>query len=108
MKEQIHSRSAKQILWLSEINRGVYLKAGQYLGNLEKVMPHEFTDVLKVLQDSGPYIPFEEARIVVDYDLGKLEDIYEKFEEIPIAAASLAQVHKAKLKVRKLKIIAKI
>jgi len=84
------------------------LKAGQYLGNLEKVMPHEFTDVLKVLQDSGPYIPFEEARIVVDYDLGKLEDIYEKFEEIPIAAASLAQVHKAKLKVRKLKIIAKI
>jgi len=80
----------------------VYLKAGQYLGNLEKVMPHEFTDVLKVLQDSGPHIPFEEARIVVDYDLGKLEDIYESFEKIPIAAASLAQVHKAKLKVKKI------
>ena len=75
------------------------MKAGQYLGNLERVMPKEFTEVLKVLQDSGPYIPFEEIRIVVDHDLKKLEDVYESFEKIPIAAATLAQVHKAKLKV---------
>lgn len=62
-------------------------------------MPKEYTDVLKVLQDSGPYISFDEIRIVVDYDIGKLEDIYESFEKIPVAAASLAQVHKAKLRV---------
>ena len=69
------------------------------MGNLERVMPKEFTEVLKVLQDSGPYIPFEEIRIVVDSDIGKLENVYESFEKIPIAAATLAQVHKAKLKV---------
>ena len=51
-------------------------------------MPKEYTDILKVLQDSGPHIPFEEIRIVVDHDLGKLEDIYESFEKVPIAAAS--------------------
>jgi len=98
IRSEIHSRSAKTILWLSEINRGIYLKAGQYIGNLERVMPKEYTEVLKVLQDSGPYIPFEEIRIVVDHDLAKLEDVYESFERIPIAAATLAQVHKAKLK----------
>lgn len=36
---QIHNRVARRILFLSEINRGIYLKAGQYIGNLERIMP---------------------------------------------------------------------
>jgi len=85
-------------LWLSTSNRGIYLKAGQYISSLERIVPKEYTDVLKVLQDKGPHLPFEEIRVAIDHDLRKLEDIYETFEKIPIAAASLAQVHKAKLK----------
>jgi aarF domain-containing kinase len=50
---------------LSKKNRGIYLKLGQYLGNLEKVMPKEFTEVLSILQDSAPILPFEEIKVVV-------------------------------------------
>lgn len=56
---QIHTRVANRILDLSITNKGIYLKLGQYLGNLDKVMPWEFTEVLKVLQDSVPPIDYD-------------------------------------------------
>ena len=90
---------ANRILQLSRRNRGIYLKLGQYLGNLEKVVPREFTEVLCVLQDSAPILPFEEIKIVVEEDLkGNIEDHYHTFDHEAIAAASLAQVHRAILK----------
>jgi len=55
---KIHYRVARRILKLSEQNKGIYLKLGQYLGNLERVVPREFTEVLHVLQDSAPSLPF--------------------------------------------------
>jgi aarF domain-containing kinase len=58
-RHEVHMRVAESILDLSKSNRGIYLKLGQYLGNLEKVVPWEFTQVLKVLQDSAPPVPYE-------------------------------------------------
>lgn len=63
-------------------------------------MPREWTDVLKVLQDSGPFVPFEEIKVVVEHDRKvPLEQTFQSFDKVPLAAASLAQVHKAKLHV---------
>ena len=56
---------------ISKENKGIYLKLGQYIGNLEKVVPWEFTEVLKVLQDSAPQIPFEEIKITLESDLNQ-------------------------------------
>ncbi|EGR31784.1 hypothetical protein IMG5_102230 [Ichthyophthirius multifiliis] len=71
-------------------------------------MPKEYTDVLKILQDSGPSIPFEDIKIVIEQDLGKIDDIFSEFEPQAIAAASLAQVHRARLKENNKQVAVKI
>lgn len=61
---------------------GIYLKFGQYLGSLNKVVPKEYTDVLQQLQDQAPSLPFEQIKILFEEDLGKTtNDIFDDFEK---------------------------
>lgn len=95
-RREIHTRCAKRILSLSVKNKGIYLKFGQYIGNLERIAPKEYTDVLRVLQDSGPQIDFEAINTVFKADFGKsIDEVFDSFERSAVAAASLAQVHRA-------------
>ncbi len=77
---------------------GVMIKVGQFLSSRLDVLPPEITEELAGLQDEVPPEAFEDIRPLAEAELGApLHEKYESFEETPLAAASLGQVHRARL-----------
>lgn len=78
---------------------GVMIKLGQFLSARLDVLPPEVTEELAGLQDEVPAEDFAAIRALAEQELGgALEDKYERFEPAPLAAASLGQVHRARLR----------
>lgn len=78
---------------------GVMIKVGQFLSSRLDVLPAEVTDELSGLQDEVPAEDFGAIRKLAEAEFGtRLEEKYEVFEAQPLAAASLGQVHKARLR----------
>ncbi len=94
------NRSSAEAIYATAIDlRGLILKGCQFLGSRSDVLPREYIEVLSKLQDRVPPKSFAVVRHTVEAELGRpLEDVFEHFAEQPIASASLAQVHEAKLR----------
>ncbi len=76
-----------------------YIKLGQIVSGGEGLFPEELVSEFKLLRDRVPAEPFDAVRRVVELDLGRsLDDVFASFERVPIAAASIAQVHAARLR----------
>ncbi len=77
---------------------GVMIKVGQFLSSRLDILPPEVTDELSGLQDEVPPEDFGAIRRLAETELGApLEQLFERFEPEPLAAASLGQVHRARL-----------
>lgn len=75
-----------------------YLKFGQLLGSSPGVFGDEVADEFRSCLDTGPPVAFWRVRKTIERDLGvPLEDVYAEFEREPLAAASIAVVHRAVL-----------
>ena len=76
-----------------------YIKLGQIISSGEGLFPAELVDEFKKCRDQVPAEPFDVVKRTVEEDLGaRLEDVFESFDTTPLAAASIAQVHAARLR----------
>ena len=75
-----------------------FIKVGQIASTRADLLPPVFVAELATLQDQVPPFPFSDVRRTIESELGKpLESVFREFEREPVAAASVAQVHRAVL-----------
>lgn len=76
-----------------------FIKLGQILSTRQDILPQDIIHELEKLRDAVPPFSFEEVKLRIENELGEnLESIFMYFNEEPLAAASIGQVHLAKLK----------
>ena len=77
---------------------GLMIKVGQFMSSRLDILPPEITRELEGLQDEVPAVPFPAIRALAEAELGvSLERAFSFIDETPVAAASLGQVHRARL-----------
>ncbi|MBW2630393.1 MAG: AarF/ABC1/UbiB kinase family protein [Deltaproteobacteria bacterium] len=92
------TRSERLRMALEELGP-TFVKMGQILSSRPDLIPVEFIEELSKLQDSVPPFPFSQVREIIEAELtSPIDGIFQRFEETPLAAASIGQVHRAQLK----------
>ena len=96
--DRLHRKNAILFRDVSLQQGGAFLKVGQLLSARADLLPKPWIEELRVLQDQANTVPFAEIRTLIESELqAPLESLFQHFEETPIAAASIGQVHRATL-----------
>ena len=76
----------------------IFIKFGQILSTRRDLLPDDISEELAKLQDNVPPFPADEAIEIIEHGLGnKVDVLFERFDREPLASASVAQVHSARL-----------
>lgn len=94
----LHLRNAERVKTaILELN-GLFIKIGQMLSILSNFLPEAFQKPLEALQDNIPPRPFSQVRERIEREFGKgPEHLFSRFDETPLASASIGQAHRAQL-----------
>ncbi|WP_280446180.1 ABC1 kinase family protein [Nocardia brasiliensis] len=104
MAEESMIRTTEQVVMVLGTMKGVAMKLGQMMSVLDlDLVPEDhrerFQKRLAVLRNAAPSVSFESMRQVIEDDFGQpLDAIFAEFEAEPIAAASIGQVYRARLR----------
>ncbi|KAL3631666.1 hypothetical protein CASFOL_024650 [Castilleja foliolosa] len=108
MWEKQHEVAADKIYNMCADLGGFFLKVAQIIGKPD-LAPAAWVRRLVTLCDHAPATPYNVIKIVLEKELGQsVEEIFERFDVDPIGSASIAQVHRARLKGDKIDIVVKI
>jgi len=92
------TRGARLRLALQDLGP-IFIKFGQLLSTRRDLLPEDIADELMMLQDRVPPFESEKAIALIESQLGaKINDVFSRFDVAPLASASVAQVHAARLK----------
>lgn len=93
---EAHKRNATRLCHLCRQNKGIYIKLGQHVSQLDNLVPDEYIEALRPLLADAPRSDWAAVSRVVEEEFGAPpEKLFKTFEREPIASASLAQVHVA-------------
>ena len=96
-------REARMVRWAREFRNlavdmtGVMIKLGQFIGSRADILPAVITDQLADLVDEVPPETWADLRTVIEAEVGPIGEVFAWVDETPQAAASLGQVHRARL-----------
>ncbi|KAG2256329.1 hypothetical protein Bca52824_075623 [Brassica carinata] len=108
MWETQHELAAHKIYAMCSDLGGFFLKVAQILGKPD-LAPAAWVRKLVTLCDQAPATPFDSIRLVLEKELGKsIDEVFESFDDKPLGSASIAQVHRARVKGDKRDVVVKV
>jgi predicted unusual protein kinase regulating ubiquinone biosynthesis (AarF/ABC1/UbiB family) len=98
--ERFRLRTAPKVVNLIQAMGGIYIKIGQVMSTIgQGLLPDEYVQALRPLQDGVTPRDYSQVSKIIEESTGKkMEDIFASFEEKPIGSASIAQAHRATLR----------
>ncbi|MCU4742927.1 AarF/ABC1/UbiB kinase family protein [Halobacteria archaeon AArc-m2/3/4] len=96
----VHRQRAQRLLESLLTLGPTFIKLGQLLSTRPDVLPPEYIEVLSALQDEVPPADWDDARVVLESELGSIDERFAEFETEAISGASLGQVYRARVDAR--------